>query len=357
MNFFDPEREIPFLYRCFDLARLGAGKVSPNPMVGAVLAHGGRIIGEGFHGQHGGPHAEVEAVRSVRPEDRHLIAQSTLYVSLEPCCIFGRTPPCTNLILDMGIPRVVVSNLDQTPGVNGMGIRQLREAGVEVHTGICEQEGAPFSDIRNVFAGLGQPYVLLKFAQSADGYIGQEGKSVWLTGEPSKRLVHKWRSETDAILVGTQTLRVDNPALTNRLYFGKSPIRLVMDPGGDLPSALRVFDQTAPTWVFTEKPEKYTGKKGADQVVKAPFNQEFLPFLKNFLVKANVTSLLVEGGAHLLNQFLDAGWWNEARVLTAPIYLSDGIAAPKIRLKPQAAFRVDDRDLLEIYRNPSGGDR
>lgn len=239
MKSFDPERENPFLRRCFDLAKLGAGNVSPNPMVGAVLVHQGRIIGEGFHSHYGGPHAEVEAVRSVSPSDQSLIRESTLYVSLEPCCVHGRTPPCTNLILDMGIPRVVISNLDESPGVNGKGIRLLEEAGVEVHTHVLEDEGLPYSRIRNTFVRNRRPYIVLKYARSADGFLGRENESVWLTNGISKRLVHKWRSEVDAILVGTQTLRVDDPGLTNRLYFGKSPIRLVLDREASLPEPFR----------------------------------------------------------------------------------------------------------------------
>lgn len=349
MNFFDPQKEAQFLRRCFDLARLGAGAVSPNPMVGAVLVHGGRIIGEGYHHQHGGPHAEVEAVRSVSEGDRKLLRESTLYVSLEPCCVFGRTPPCTNLILEAGIPRVVVSNPDLSPGVNGMGFRQLREGGVTVIQGVMEDEGAPFSAIRNTFVEKKRPYVILKFARSTDGFLGIPGKQVWLSGEVSKRLVHKWRSETDAILVGAQTLRTDDPALTNRLFTGKSPVRLVMDAHGTLSPTLKVFDGSASSWVFTENPALFVGRKGVERAVKSPSGKEFIPFLLSYLGEASLTSVLVEGGAVLLEQFLDTGMWDEARVLTAPLALGEGIRAPVIPGLPQAAYKVGN-DRLDVFK-------
>jgi diaminohydroxyphosphoribosylaminopyrimidine deaminase/5-amino-6-(5-phosphoribosylamino)uracil reductase len=349
MNFFDPEKEASFLRRCFDLARLGAGAVSPNPMVGAVLVHEGRIIGEGYHHRHGGPHAEVEAVRSVSESDRRFLKESTLYVSLEPCCVYGRTPPCTNLILETGIPRVVVSNPDLSPGVNGEGFRQLQEGGVTVIKGVLADEGAPFSAIRNTFVGKKRPYVILKFARSADGFLGLPGRQVWLTGEASKRLVHKWRAETDAILVGAQTLRSDDPALTNRYFPGRSPVRLVMDARGELSPLRKVFDAAAPTWVFTENPEFYEGRQGIERVVTAPFGKAFLPFLLNYLAETSLTSLMVEGGTALLEQFLSEGLWDEARVLTAPTYLGEGIKAPVMPGVPLAAYQVQ-QDRLEVFK-------
>lgn len=334
--------------RCFDLARLGGGSVSPNPMVGAVLAHHGRVIGEGYHRRHGGPHAEVEAIRSVSESDRRLLKESTLYVSLEPCCVHGRTPPCTNLILETGIPRVVVSNPDLSPGVNGEGFRQLWEGGVEVIQGVLEEEGAPYSTLRNTFVVKKRPYVILKFARSADGFMGLPEKQVWLTGEASKRLVHKWRAETDAILVGARTLRTDDPALTNRYFPGKSPVRLVLDARGELPPTLKAFDGSAPAWVFTENPGFYEGRKGVSKVVKATFGKELIPFLLGHLADASLTSLMVEGGAVLLEQFLAQDLWDEARVLTAPKILGEGIKAPVIPGLLRARYKLRE-DQLEVY--------
>ena len=350
MEFFNQERESLFLRRCFDLARLGAGSVSPNPMVGAVLVHEGRIIGEGYHRKHGGPHAEVEAIRSVSPADRPFMGKSTLYVSLEPCCVHGRTPPCTDLILEMGIPRVVISNLDESPGVNGKGVRQLKEAGVDVHIHALEEEGLPYSRIRNTFVSKDRPYILLKYARSADGFLGRENESVWLTNAISKRLVHKWRSEVDAILVGTQTIRVDNPELTNRLYFGKTPIRLVLDREGSLPRRLAVFNEDAPTWIFTQSPGEFADTEGPFRVIPAPFEENLIPFLLRYLAENNVTSLLVEGGRKLLNSFIEGGWWDEARVLEAQVCLGQGIYAPKLPGEPAATFEVLS-DRLFVWKN------
>jgi diaminohydroxyphosphoribosylaminopyrimidine deaminase / 5-amino-6-(5-phosphoribosylamino)uracil reductase len=350
MKIFDPSLDAFFLRRCFDLARLGTGRVAPNPMVGAVLVFGGRIIGEGYHRQYGGAHAEVEALRSVKPADRPLIPQSVLYVSLEPCCIFGRTPPCTNLILDEGIPRVVVSNLDQTPEVNGAGIRILREAGVDVRTGLLETEGEPFSRIRNCFVSRNRPYILLKFARSADGYIGRENESVWLSDPVSRRLAHKWRSETGAILAGTQTVRVDDPALTNRYWHGPSPLRLVIDQNASLPHSRKVFDDSAPTWVFTSRPQAFAGMPETLRAIKAPFGEEFIPFLLHDLAEARVSSLMVEGGSKTLNAFIEGGWWDEASVFDTPVRLGSGIPAPLLPGVPAKRLRVCADELL-IWRN------
>jgi diaminohydroxyphosphoribosylaminopyrimidine deaminase / 5-amino-6-(5-phosphoribosylamino)uracil reductase len=350
MKIFDPAPDAYFLRRCFDLARLGAGRIAPNPMVGAVLVYGDRIIGEGYHRQHGGAHAEVEAVRSVKATDRPLIAQSTLYVSLEPCCIFGRTPPCTNLILSERIPRVVVSNLDQTPEVNGTGVRILREAGVEVRTGLLEAEGEPLSRIRNCFVSQNRPYVLLKFARSTDGYIGRENESVWLSDAVSRRLAHKWRSETGAILAGTQTVRVDDPALDNRYWHGPSPLRLVIDQNASLPHSRKVFDGSAPTWVFTSKPQVFAGRSETLRAIEAPFGERLIPFLLHELAEARISSLMVEGGSKTLNAFIEGGWWDEARVFDTPVRLGNGISAPLLPGAPAERHRFSADELL-IWKN------
>jgi diaminohydroxyphosphoribosylaminopyrimidine deaminase/5-amino-6-(5-phosphoribosylamino)uracil reductase len=222
-----------FMQRCFDLACLGAGATSPNPVVGAVIVHQNRIIGEGYHMAYGKAHAEVNAVRSIRAEDRHLLKQATLYVSLEPCNIHRNTPPCTLLILEESIPRVVVSTVDHTPGVDGSGLARLRAAGVEVTVGVLEKEGQRLSQARNTFITRHRPYILLKYAQSANGiFAPEDNRQLWLTNPYSKRLVHKWRSEASAILVGANTAIADNPRLNNRLYYGKSPVRVILDLKG-----------------------------------------------------------------------------------------------------------------------------
>jgi len=357
-----------YMRRCFDLARLGAGSVSPNPMVGAVLVHQNRIIGEGFHRQYGFAHAEVNAVNNVRAEDRQLLPEATLYVSLEPCCIFGKTPPCTNLILENRIPKVVISCLDQTPGVAGNGVKILQAGGVEVITGVLEAEGQRLSAIRNTYVTQQRPYVILKFAKTKDQFIGPEdGSQYWITNAYTKRLVHRWRSETDAILVGTNTALSDDPQLTNRLYFGKSPLRVVLDKSLRLPKTLALFDGTMPTLVFTER----TDAPGSNNLEYASivFDQNLVPQILARLAEKKCTSLIVEGGAQILQAFLDAGLWDEARVFTGqpppPLlrlslrhqkgelpegtkYLFKGIPAPIMPVAPAYSQSIAG-DLLEVY--------
>ena len=335
--------------RCFDLARLGAGNVSPNPMVGAVLVCDDRIIGEGFHRQYGQAHAEVNAVNNVRPEDRHLVPKATLYVSLEPCCIFGKTPPCTNLILEHRIPSVVISCLDQTPGVAGRGVEILRAAGVEVITGVLQAEGQRLSAIRNTFVSQQRPYIILKFAQTKDHFLGPEdGSQYWITNAFSKRLVHRWRSESDAVLVGTNTALSDNPQLTNRLYFGKSPLRVVVDRTGRLPDTLALFDGTSPTLVFTELINVVARKNL--EYISIPFDKNLVRQILAHLADRKCTSLIVEGGTRILQAFLDAGLWDEARVFTGTKYLFKGIPAPLLPVAPAYSQSIAG-DLLEVFFN------
>lgn len=337
-----------YMRRCFDLARLGAGNVSPNPMVGAVLVHQDRIIGEGFHRQYGQAHAEVNTVNSVR-QDRHLLPEATLYVSLEPCCIFGKTPPCTNLILEHRIPKVVISCLDQTPGVAGKGVEILRAAAVEVVTGVLEAEGQHLSAIRNTFVSQQRPYVILKFAQTKDRFIGPEdGSQFWITNAYAKRLVHRWRSETDAILVGTNTALGDDPQLTNRLYFGKSPLRVVVDKSLRLPRTLALFDGTTPTLVFTERKDALDGNNL--EYTTIAFDQNFVPQILARLAEKKCTSLLVEGGTRLLQAFLDTGIWDEARVFTGTKYLFKGIPSPLMPVAPAYSKSIAG-DFLEVFFN------
>lgn len=338
-----------YMRRCFDLARLGAGSVSPNPMVGAVLVHGARIIGEGFHQRYGEAHAEVNAVNSVRAEDLHLLAEATLYVSLEPCCIFGKTPPCTNLILEHRIPKVVISCLDQTPGVAGQGVEILRSAGVEVISGVLEAEGFRLSAIRNTFVTQQRPYILLKFAKTRDGFFAPDtGLQHWISNAYSKRLVHRWRSEVDAILVGTNTALHDNPQLSNRLYFGKSPLRLVLDKNLRLPPTLALFDGSSPTLVFTAQESAPKNALPNVEYIALDFQKDWLPQMLNILAERKITSLMVEGGAQLLQAFIEAGLWDEARVLTGEALLFKGLAAPNLAVSPAFAGSIAG-DWLEVF--------
>ncbi len=338
-----------YIHRCFDLARLGSGNVSPNPAVGALLLHNDRIIGEGYHQYYGGAHAEVNAVNSVAPSDLHLLDQATLFVSLEPCSIHGHTPPCTDLILRYRIPRVVIAQRDLTPGVNGQGLRRLRAAGVTVIEGILQKEGRWLSAPRNIFVTQQRPYILLKWAQTANGRFARtDGQPFWITNEYSKRLVHKWRKETDAILIGTQTALLDDPALTTRLYPGQSPLRLVLDRQGRLPATLRVFTDGHPTWLLC-------GKESAISLPKAvtiqllDFNSNWIQELLDLLYQHKLAHLTVEGGAGLLTHFIERALWDEARVFVGEPWLEEGITAPTLPGQPTDAHRIATDRLYHYY--------
>ncbi|MBK8564889.1 MAG: bifunctional diaminohydroxyphosphoribosylaminopyrimidine deaminase/5-amino-6-(5-phosphoribosylamino)uracil reductase RibD [Saprospiraceae bacterium] len=317
-----------FMHRCFDLARLGAGHVSPNPMVGAVLVYEGRIIGEGWHRQYGKAHAEVNCIAAVRDEDRHLIEKSTLYVSLEPCCFQGKTPPCTNLILRSNIKKVVISCLDETPEVRGKGVEILRSAGIEVEVGILE--GSPFkpSDFRNTFVAKQRPFIQLKFAQSADGYMGMNGKQVWFSNHFSQVLAHKGRAAFDAILVGTNTALTDNPSLSNRYWPGKSPLRIVLDKQRKVPSDANLLQSTQPTWVVCEKRLAKDNPTDFLHFLALAFDKELLENLLAELFQHRITSLIVEGGATTIRHFMEKELWDEAAIFSTKLRLGGGISAP-----------------------------
>jgi diaminohydroxyphosphoribosylaminopyrimidine deaminase / 5-amino-6-(5-phosphoribosylamino)uracil reductase len=350
LNYFFSLMSLDFnlMCRCFDLARLGSGKVSPNPLVGAVLAYGDRIIGEGFYAADGGPHAEVLALASVKPADRPLIRESTLYISLEPCNIYGRTPPCTDLILREGIPRVVVAGTDLTPGVNGSGLDRLRAQGVIVETGVLAAAGAHLSQYRNVYVSQSRPYVLLKYAQTHNGLLAPAGQGpYWLTNDYSRRLVHKWRTATDAILVGAGTARADNPALTSRYFPGPQPLRLVLDRKGNLPIHLQLFDGQHPTVVFTENPGSEREKL---RFVAHDFSAaDWLPALLHKIADLRIAHLTVEGGAWLLEQFTSQQRWDEARVFTTPQVWHAGKAAPVLNVEPVFVSNLL-KDQLRVYQ-------
>ena len=241
------------MYRCLQLAQAGAGHVAPNPMVGAVLVYNNRIIGEGYHREYGMPHAEVNCIASVKKEDLRLVNKSVMYVSLEPCAHYGKTPPCADLIIQYRIPKVVVGCRDPFPEVNGKGIEKLLAAGVNVTTGILEKECRELNKRFFTFHTQRIPYIVLKWAQSSDGAIAAtDGSAIQISNAYSSILVHRWRSEEAAILVGTRTAMLDDPALTTRLWPGKNPVRLVIDRELKLPVSLRLFDESVPTVIFNE---------------------------------------------------------------------------------------------------------
>jgi diaminohydroxyphosphoribosylaminopyrimidine deaminase/5-amino-6-(5-phosphoribosylamino)uracil reductase len=336
-----------FMKRCFDLARLGKGYVAPNPTVGAVLVHQNRIIGEGFHERYGRAHAEVNVVHSVASQDRHLISSSTLYVSLEPCCFHGKTPACTSLILDHQIPRVVISCLDNSPEVAGKGVEILRNAGVKVITGILEEEGKKIAHVRSTIVAENRPYVMLKYAQTLNGkFAPSDKRQEWISHPLSKRLTHKWRSEVNAILIGTRTARIDDPQLTNRYYFGPTPLRLVIDKDLSLPKDLKMFRDDHPTVIITEQGRsRQKGYANPNLRFMETYFHERLPMrILKYLHEQKIGVLMIEGGAQLINSFIKEGYWDEARVIVGNTYWTAGLDAPLLPgiLKQRKKFGADE---------------
>jgi diaminohydroxyphosphoribosylaminopyrimidine deaminase/5-amino-6-(5-phosphoribosylamino)uracil reductase len=331
-----------FMQRALDLAERGKGTVRPNPLVGCVLVHEGNIIGEGYHEQYGGPHAEVNAIASVT--DPKLLTDATAYVSLEPCSHWGKTPPCANLLVEKGIKSVVVATLDPNPLVAGKGVKLLEQAGISVQVGLLEQE-ARWQN-RRFFCQQEKhrPYVILKWAQTQDGFIARENfDSKWISGTQSRQLVHQWRAEEQAILVGKNTALHDNPRLNVRDWTGSDPIRVVLDSKLELPADLHLFDQQIPTLCYTTlKSEKLTNLEW----VKLP--QISLEALLADLHARQIQSVLIEGGSQTIHQFLAAGLWDEARVFTAPIEFERGIAAPQLTQTPAESHAIGE-DQLDLY--------
>lgn len=320
--------EEKFMTRCLALARNGTGKVTPNPMVGCVLVHNGRIIGEGYHRKYGEAHAEVNAIASVA--DASLLSASTLYVNLEPCSHQGKTPPCAELIIRKRIPRVVIACPDPYPKVSGRGIRMLQEAGVEVITGVLEKESFALNKAFMTSHLLKRPYVSLKWAQSADGYMDRTRADVSvpptvLSSPEILQQVHKKRAESAAIMVGTRTALLDNPSLTVRHWAGTSPVRVVLDRNLVIPAHYHVLDGKVRTLVFTsleKEDEKNT------EYIQTDFTRDVLHQVLSYLYTNKLTSLLVEGGAYLLKSFLRENVWDEICVETTSAYLGNGVAAP-----------------------------
>lgn len=319
-----PEDEL-FMRRCVQLAALGLGKVQPNPMVGAVIVHQNRIIGEGYHHQYGQPHAEVNAIASVR--DTSLLKESTLYVSLEPCSHFGKTPPCADAIIQQGIPKVVVGTTDPHDKVNGNGIKKLRDAGVEVIEHVCENECRELNKRFFTYHQQHRPYIILKWAQTSDGFMdvdrfaSDSPHDYWITNPALKVIVHKWRSEEDAILVGYNTVLNDKPQLTTRLFPGKNPKRYVLSREEEVSDG---YYSQLPMDLSTAMEKLYEQK---------------------------VQSVIVEGGRKTLDRFLEAGLWDEARILVGAPKWGKGTKAPQIPLFPQTVQHIDDNQILYVRRH------
>jgi diaminohydroxyphosphoribosylaminopyrimidine deaminase/5-amino-6-(5-phosphoribosylamino)uracil reductase len=339
-----------YMFRCCELAQAGAGLVAPNPLVGAVLVYENQIIGEGFHTQYGAPHAEVECLRSVPEHLLHFIPLATLYVNLEPCCHFGKTPPCTDLIIQSGIKKVVVANTDPFPKVSGGGIRMLQAAGIEVISGILAKEGRWLNRRFFTFHEQHRPYIILKWAQTHNGFIGSlQGERMLISNEISQRKVHAWRAEEAAILVGYRTAMADNPALTTRLVPGKNPVRLVVDFQRTLSSQLQIFQGAAPTVLLNELSAAPIGAAIAFQYS----GSDWIKGVNDYCREANLQSVLVEGGAATLQSFINLGCWDEIRRITnTTLHYSEGISAPV--LPPMQATKIESMlsDQIEYFINP-----
>lgn len=337
--------------RCIELARLGQGNVSPNPMVGCVIVHAEKIIGEGFHRQYGGPHAEVNAIDAV--DDKSLLKESTLYVSLEPCAHYGLTPPCSDLIIEKQIPRVVIGTVDPFAAVAGKGIEKLQKAGVEVISGILEKECLELNKRFFTYHQKQRPYIILKWAQTADGFIdtGRKpqdfGSPTWITGPLALTLVHKLRSEEDAILVGTNTAEKDNPSLTVRHWSGRNPLRAVIDLNQRLSPSLNLFDGIAKTLIFNKHKDETAGQNIWIRTGNQP---EILHLVLNTLYQHKILSVIVEGGRLLLDSFIQAGLWDEMHVFTGNKFFGEGIRAPLSTGKLIAEEWLDT-DNLKIFYN------
>lgn len=346
------------MHRCLGLARLGAGNVAPNPMVGSVLMHNNRVIGEGYHQRYGQAHAEVNCLASVKEEDKPLIAESTLYVSLEPCSHWGKTPPCADLILAQKIPKVVVGCRDPFPQVNGKGIEKLRAAGVETTVGVLEQECKELNRRFFWFHTQHRPYVILKWAQTLDQKIALlSTERLRITNDYTNRIVHKWRSEEAAIAVGKATALADDPQLNVRLWPGNHPLRIVVDTNLRLPSKLNLFDGSIPTIVFNKHqhslPFEKTEPRNLSGVNYYQITEDasLVPQLLNGLYRLNVQSLFVEGGAQLLQSFIDEGAWDEARVLTnESMIVGNGLPAPQLKKVALVKTETVLSDVVRYYR-------
>ncbi len=333
-----------YMKRALEIARFGLGNVSPNPMVGCVIVYADKIIGEGWHKNFGGPHAEVHAIDQVK--EKSLLSGSTVYINLEPCPYHGKTPACTDLLLKHNVKRVVVGNRDPNPRVSGSGIRQLLEHNMEVKEDMLSLEGRELN--RRFFANQekGRPYIILKWAQTADGFMAKENHdSKWISSAASRKIAHKWRAEEDAVLVGRSTVEYDNPTLNVRDWEGSDPVRIVIDTGLKLNNSYNVFDKQINTIVYN-----YVKDQVQENLIYCRIREEnFLEEMLTDMYEKGLGSFIVEGGAETLNHFIAADLWDEARVFVSPAKFEEGIKAPAIREEPDSKEMIAE-DKLYIFR-------
>ncbi|MFK7048673.1 MULTISPECIES: bifunctional diaminohydroxyphosphoribosylaminopyrimidine deaminase/5-amino-6-(5-phosphoribosylamino)uracil reductase RibD [Flavobacterium] len=327
-----------YISRCIELAKNGLGTTYPNPLVGSVIVHNDLIIGEGWHQQSGEAHAEVNAINSVR--NKNLLVNSTIYVSLEPCSHFGKTPPCADLIIKHKIPKVIIGTQDPFAKVCGAGIKKLKEAGCEVIIGVLEKECQELNKRFFTFHQKKRPYIILKWAETADGLIAPHHKDiqkpVWISNSYSRQLTHKWRTEEQAILIGTQTVLDDNPHLTARDWQGTNPIRIVLDKKKKISKENIIFDKSAPTFILDETVLNHS-KNSVSSIIE-------------WLYQNQIQSIIIEGGSRTLQHFIDHNYWDEARVFRGTNTFLKGIIAPSVSSKKVKRKKILNDELL-IFSN------
>jgi len=334
-----------FMTRCIKIAKNGLGSTYPNPFVGSVIVYKNQIIGEGFTSKYGGPHAEVNAINSVK--DKTLLKNCTIYVTLEPCSHYGKTPPCCDLIISNAFKRVVIGTLDPFAKVNGQGYLNLLKNGIDVTLGILENECKELNRRFITFHKEKRPYIILKWAQTEDGYMGHNDVQKWITNKFSKQLVHQWRTEEQAILIGKKTTLIDNPQLNSRLWYGNNPLRITIDKNLAIPRHFNIYDKSTPTIIFNQIEDLDEENL---KLIKIDFKQNIIPQILNYLYRHNFQSLIIEGGSDTIKKFIDMNLWDEARILSSDAFWNEGILAPKVEGKRIFKQQLKN-DHIAVIRN------
>lgn len=342
-----------YIQRCLQLAKNGIGTTRPNPSVGAVIVHDNKIIGEGFTSPYGGPHAEVNAINSV--QNQELLKETTIYVTLEPCSHHGKTPPCADLIIEKGIPNIVIGSVDTNSLVSGKGIERLKKAGRNVTVGVCEKACKEHHKRFFTVQNKKRPYIILKWAETKDGFIApltkNKQKPVWISNAYSQQLVHKWRSEEHAILVGTNTVIADNPSLTVRSWFGNNPVRIVIDKNLRIPSEATILNGEVKTIVLVDREIRETRNEKQEVFYEEiDFSSRVAEEICDVLHKHQIQSVIIEGGAQTLQTFIEANLWDEARVFIGDVNFGAGVKHPVFNAKLSSEEKITN-DLLRIYKN------
>ncbi|HEY4538739.1 MAG TPA: bifunctional diaminohydroxyphosphoribosylaminopyrimidine deaminase/5-amino-6-(5-phosphoribosylamino)uracil reductase RibD [Faecalibacter sp.] len=334
-----------YMARCIQIAQNGLGSTYPNPFVGSIIVHNQKIIAEGYTSAYGGPHAEVNAIRQIK--DDSILKECTLYVTLEPCSHYGKTPPCCDLVIAKEFKRVVIGTLDPFAEVNGQGYLRLLENGIDVTLGILEEECKELNRRFITFHQEKRPYIILKWAQTQDGYMGHDDVQKWITNRYSRQLVHEWRTEEQAILVGKKTALVDNPQLNTRFWEGKNPLRISIDKFLAIPRNFHLYDQSIPTVIFNAIEDREDKNL---KLVKIDFDSNIIPPILDYLYQNNFQTLIVEGGSDTIQKFIDMNLWDEARVLSSNAFWNEGILAPIVRGKRVSQQKIIN-DHVTVIRN------